>query len=165
MDRPRQTRRHRHRLATSKPVRPQLGIEGVGDVLKAFDALTVPTRRNALMRVLRREIEPLEKDVVAAAPYKWGDLKENLFTGTRLTKRQRQMLEVKPSTAELHFGTADPAGLMEEFGLGNNPMRPFFRPAWEGHKRAILTGIGNTLGSEIIRAGERAARKAKRRSR
>lgn len=137
-------------------------LEGVGDVLRAFDALTVPTQRNALMRVLRREIEPLAKDVEAAAPYKWGDLKENLFTGTRLTRRQRQMMDVGPATAELHFGTADPAGMMEEFGLANNPMRPFFRPAWEGRKRGILDGIGRTLGTEIIRAGERAARKARR---
>lgn len=143
-------------------MRGKFELEGVGDVLRAFDALKPPTQRNALMRVLRQEIKPLEKDVVAAAPYKWGDLKENLFTGTRLTKRQKQMLDVKPATAELHFGTADPAGLMEEFGLGNNSMRAFFRPAWEGHKRGILARIGQTLGDSIIKAGVRAARKARR---
>lgn len=133
-------------------------LDGVADVLKAFDSLTAATRRNTLMRVLRQEIKPLADAVKAKAPVKFGDLEESLITGTKLTKRQASMRDRK-ATAELHFGTADPAGFWNEFGLAGNPLQPFFRPEWEGRKMAILAGIGKTLGSEIVEAGARAGRK------
>ena len=118
------------------------------------------------MRTLRREIKPLADAVKAKAPYQFGDLEGNLFIGTRLTKRQRAMSRelLKPSTAELHFGTADPAGFLNEFALGphNKDAIPFFRPEWEGRKRAIRDAIGKSLGDEIVAAGVRAARRRAR---
>lgn len=142
-------------------------LDGAEELRHALGELPKATKRNALMRVLRKEIEPLAGAVKAGAPYKFGDLKANLFTGTKLTRRQRSMagdmFRGLKATAELHFGTADPAGMMEEFGLGHNAVHPFFRPEWEGRKRSILDGIGRTLGDEIVAAGVRAARrKAKR---
>ena len=145
-------------------MRGKLGLEGVPELIAAFGTLTEATQRNQLRAVLRDEIKPLSDDVIAAAPYKYGDLKENLFIGTRLTKRQRQMLPDRPYTAELHFGTADPAGMMEEFGLGpHNEANPFFRPAWENRKRSILEGIRTNLGTKIMAAAARAKRKALKR--
>lgn len=145
-------------------MRGKLGLEGVPELIAALGTLTQATQRNQLRAVLKDEIKPLADDVIASAPYRYGDLKENLFIGTRLTKRQRQMLPDKPTTAEIHFGTADPAGMMEEFGLGpHNDPNPFFRPAWEARKLSILEGIRTNLGSRIMAAAARAKRKALKR--
>lgn len=146
-------------------VRERFGLEGADELIKTFDELTRPTQRNALMRTMRHEIKPLADAVKARAPYEWGDLEENLFVGTRLTKRQASMARThgdRRSQAELHFGTADPAGMMSEFGLGNNPVNPFFRPEWESRKRSIRDGIARRLGSEIVAAGVRAHRRRAR---
>jgi hypothetical protein len=141
-------------------------LEGASELIKTFGELTRPTQRNALMRTLRKEIKPLAEAVKSRAPYEWGDLEESLVVGTRLTKRQASMARQfgdRRSTAELHFGTADPAGFLSEFGLGNNyNVTPFFRPEWEGRKYQIRDNIARTLGSEIVNAGVRAHRRRMR---
>jgi hypothetical protein len=145
--------------------REPFGLHGADELIKTFGELTRPTQRNALMRTMRHEIKPLADAVKAKAPYEWGDLQENLLVGTRLTRRQAQMARQfgdRRSQAELHFGTADPAGMMSEFGLGNNPVNAFFRPEWEARKRSIRDGIGRRLGDEIVRAGVRAHRRHSR---
>lgn len=138
-------------------------LDGAEELIKTFGELTRPTQRNALMRRLRKEIQPLADAVKAKAPYEWGDLESNLLVGTRLTKRQSSMARAngdKRSQAELHFGTADPAGMMSEFQLGNNRnSAPFFRPEWEGRKRAIRDAIARNLGNDIVEAGVRAAKR------
>lgn len=140
-------------------------LEGADELVHTFGELTKPTQRNALMRTMRAAIKPLADAVKARAPYEWGDLQENYFTGTRLTKRQRSMAKQfgdPRSSAELHFGTADPAGMMSEFGLGNNPVQPHFRPEWEGRKHSIRDEIARTLGDQIVAAGVRAHRRRAR---
>ncbi len=123
--------------------------------------LTKATRRNQLRRVLKDAIEPLAKAVVARAPERYGDLKKNLVVGTKLTKRQKQISG--KSEVQLHFGTADPAGMMEEFGLANNrDSSPFFRPEWESRKRGIQTFIGQNLWVLVKNAADRAERKKAR---
>jgi hypothetical protein len=142
-------------------VKQPFRLDGVGDVLRALTALTPPTQKNALMRTLRREIAPLADAVKAKSPLLFGDLEESLITGTKLTRSQRREAGRKP-TAELHFGTTDPAGMWEEFGSIHNDANPFFRPEWEGRKYSIRDNIGRTMGNEIVQAGVRAARKRAR---
>lgn len=141
-------------------------LDGGRAVLDTLADLPKPTRRNLLMRTMRTEIEPLAAAVRAKAPYLWGDLEQGLHIGpsSKLTRRQRgQDREIMgPNAAVLHFGTADPAGMMNEFGLGNNPPQPFFRSEWESRKMGILRGIGQTLGSQIEAAAARRARKLAR---
>lgn len=137
-------------------------LKGGPALYQTLGELTRPTQRNALMRTLKQEIQPLADAVKAATPVKFGDLEGSEIVGTKLTKRQRSLdrrAAEGPATATLHFGTADPAGMMEEFGLGNNPIHSYFRPEWEARKMSILEGIGNTLGDEIVSAGVRAARR------
>lgn len=139
-------------------------LEGADELRANLRKLTQATRRNQLRRVLKDAMDPLARAVKARAPKRYGDLEENLVVGTKLTKRQRQMSS--KSEVQLHFGTADPAGLMEEFQLGNNKdSTPFFRPEWEGRKRSILDYIGRELGNLVMKAAARADRKAARKRR
>lgn len=113
------------------------------------------------MRVLRREVKPLADAVKAKVSVRYGDLEASLISGTRLTRSQQRQSGPK-QTAELHFGTDDPAGMWEEFGSIRNDPNPVFRPEWEGRKVQIRDNIGKTLGNEIVQAGVRAGRKRAR---
>lgn len=140
-------------------------LDGADELYRTLGELTKPTQRNVLMRTLREDnaFGFLQAAVKANAPYEFGDLRQNLFMGTRLTRRQRSMpVFDRKATAEVHFGTADPAGFLNEFGLANNPLQPFFRPEWEGRKQSILASLGRTLGEQIVNAGVRAAKKKAR---
>jgi hypothetical protein len=142
-------------------------LDGAEELIKTFGELTRPTQRNALLRTAKEAIEPLAAAVKARAPYEWGDLDENLLVGTRLTRRQASMARSfgdKRSQVEVHFGTADPAGMMNEFQLGphNKNSAPFFTPEWEGRKYKMRDDVGRILGEQIVSAGVRAARRRAR---
>jgi hypothetical protein len=61
--------------------------------------------------------------------------------------------------AQLHFGTSDPAGMMNEFGNYHMEAQPFFRAEWEGRKYKIIDDIGDILGPQIEAAGARLRKK------
>lgn len=113
------------------------------------------------MRTLRTVIKPMASAVTAAAPYYFGDLQENLSTGVKLTRRQARMNKEGKGDfeAQLHFGTSDPAGMMNEFGNVNMEAQPFFRAEWEGRKYKMIDDIGNILGPQIEAAGVRLHKK------
>lgn len=136
-------------------------LEGAEELLANLRKLTNATKRNQLRGVLKDAIAPLAQAVKARAPKRYGDLEKNLIVGTKLTKRQRS--DATKSEVQIHFGTADPAGMMEEFQLAHNQSStPFFRPEWEGQKRSILDFIGREMGMRIQRAADRADRKKAR---
>lgn len=143
-------------------MRVKLGLEGAADMRAALRELPKVTRRAALRRILKKAIEPLAEAVQRNAPYRFGDLRENLTVGTKLTRRQRSMNRDERGTV-LHFGTADPAGMMNEFGTRKQGPQPFFRSEWEGRKWSILEAIKRLLWDEIMSSVARFRRKAERR--
>jgi hypothetical protein len=148
-------------------VRERAGIQGVDELIATMRDLTRPTQRNALRRTAKDAMAPLADAVKAKSPVKWGDLEESLTVGTKLTPRQRSLnrpfVKSMENYFELHFGTSDPAGMMEEFQLGNSTnSAPFFRPEWEARKRSMRDAVANDLWTNIKAAGERAYRKRKR---
>lgn len=143
-------------------------LEGARELYATFAKLPRATQRNALMRVLKEAIEPLAFAVAQKAPYETGYLAAHQFTGptSMLNKSQRkkERRDAGKFEAMIHFGTADPAGLMNEFGTINQAAQPFFRSEWESQKNAILREIQNSLGRQIEAAGRRYAKRlAKRR--
>ena len=58
-----------------------------------------------------------------------------------------------------------PQAHLQEFGARHHGPQAFMRPAWDGGKDDLLTGIGDDLWSEIDKAAKRAARKAARQAR
>lgn len=146
---------------------PQFRLEGADGLYATFRELPRATKRNILMRILRQVIAPLADAVQSRAPYQTGELQEQQHTGptTKLTRRQKRMERQDRGAFEavLHFGTADPAGLMNEFGTINMAAQPYFRQEWEGRKVGMLREIGQELGPAIERSGERLRRKNARR--
>ena len=64
------------------------------------------------------------------------------------------------------MGTADVAGVPQEFGTVNHGPQPFMRPAFEQHAESTVREVGVILSKEIdataARAAKRAAAKAAR---
>jgi HK97 gp10 family phage protein len=140
-------------------------IEGLAELDNALSELPKATARNVLKRILKKRAEPIKEAWQAKAPKLTGHLEESIIVGpsSRLTSRQkREARGDEKFFSELHIGTADPAGLMTEFGNSHQAAEPSGRPAWESTKAAALEGIGADLGDEIEKARARLARKAER---
>ena len=121
------------------------------------------TGKNVLKRTLIAAARPIEEAAAANAPVLSGSLQRDVKTGTRLTRRQsRAVRRAGKSTVEVHVGVADPAGMQTEFGNEHQAAEPWFRPAWDGEQHNALNIVTTTLGSEIEKTRQRAARKAAR---
>lgn len=142
-------------------------IEGLRELEAALADLPRGTGKNVLRRVLKKAAAPIESTAEALAPHLTGTLERNINMGTRLTRRQAQMVRKadSKSSAEIHVGTADPAGIQTEFGNANQNAEPWLRPAWDQNKEGALNTIANDLGGEIEKAAARLARKAARAAR
>lgn len=139
-------------------------IDGLRELERTLADLPKATGKNVLRRVLKKAAAPIETTAEALAPRFSGTLKSNIATGTRLTRRQAQMVRKanSKSSAEIHVGTSDPAGIQTEFGNVNQDAEPWLRPAWDQNKDGALDTIANDLGGEIEKAAQRLARKAAR---
>lgn len=107
---------------------------------------------------LRNAAKPILAEYKARTKIKTGELVSNESAGTRLNKRQRSLTpRPGPSEIEIHIGTADPGGLMEEFGNRNQVANPALTPAWdkEGGETA-LRRMGDELGAGFERYAARA---------
>lgn len=111
--------------------------------------------------MLKKAAGPVQKAWQDKAPVLTGTLRDSVLIGTRLTRPQaKQARRDGKAFAEIHVGTADPAGIPQEFGTLSQPAQPSGRPAWEGTKDEALKIIGTELGAEIEKAAARLARKA-----
>jgi len=143
-------------------------MEGFKELDEAFTDLantvgtSKATGRNVAKRALTKAAAPLQRAVASSAPVASGKLQTSITTGTRLSKRQAS-LSPKVSPVEVYVGAGPlPQAHLQEFGTAHQPPQPFFRPAWDAMKNAILNSIAGLLWSEIQKAAARAAKKAAR---
>jgi HK97 gp10 family phage protein len=128
----------------------------------ALRELPKATARNALQRGLKKAAQPVADDWKAKAPRDEGHLEKSIIVGpsSKLTKRQRKdAIKEGPYFAEIHVGTADPAGQQQEYGNINHPAQPSGRPAWDGNKQQALDTMGKEMWAEIQKAAARRAKK------
>lgn len=119
------------------------------------------TRKSTSRRALKKAADPILRAYQSNTTVVSGVLLGNEIVGTRLNRRQSAMnRKMGKSEVEIHIGTADPAGIQQEFGNVNQAASPALRPAYdaEGGEKA-LGRIGDEMWSEI---GKTAARQAKR---
>lgn len=114
-------------------------------------------------RALKKGADPILRAYQDNTKVASGRLQASETAGTKLNKRQARLnrkLDSK-SAVEIHIGTADPAGLQEEFGNVHQSAHPALRPAWdaEGGQRAV-DRIGGELAADIVKTAARVARKA-----
>lgn len=138
-------------------------LSGARALYATFAELPRTAQRQVLERTLREVITPFGEKVRAKTPVRFGFLRESETVGPyrKLNKRQKRIERQDRGKFEatMHFGTADPAGLMSEFGNAHMSAHPFFRAEWESSKFQMLHDIERTLGPQIIAGAQRIARK------
>jgi len=145
-------------------------VDGLHEMEAALSEFTKGTGRNILKRAALKAIEPMAQEMARRAPVQKGgghDLQKSIQATDKLNKRQKK-LNRQPSTIEVYAGpTADagdlaapPQGIFQEFGTENHGPQAFARPTWDAGNRALLDRTADSLGSEIEKSRQRAARKA-----
>lgn len=145
-------------------------IDGLRELDASLEALGAEFGKSAMKGVIRRTLQkalqPMAETARQLAPDDpetgGNDLKASIVVGTQLNKRQaREARKRGKAFVEVYMGTADPAGVQQEFGNVNHGPQPFMRPAFSQHAESTLRSVGPELGPEIERT---AARLAKRRA-
>lgn len=140
-------------------------VEGLRELDHALSELPKATARNTLQRVLKKGAQKVQAAWEPKIPVLTGHLKRSVIVGPSSKLSPRQKKDAKKEGkyfAEMHVGTADPAGQFNEFGTVHMAAQPSGRPAWDETQSAVLEGIASDLGEEIEKASARLARKAAR---
>jgi hypothetical protein len=143
----------------------RMTFKGGRELEKALAELDkAATRKATSRRALKKAAEPIHRAYQVNTTVVTGVLLENEVVGTRLNRRQAAMnRKMGKSEVEIHIGTADPAGIQQEFGNVNQAANPALQPAYdaEGGDRAL-----DRIGAEMwVDIGKTAARQAKRSAR
>lgn len=149
-------------------------FEGGKELDAALGALAVEYGKASGKAVLRREadksLQPMADVARQLAPddplTQGNDLKASITVGGKLNKRQAALArkDQTKSTVTRYMGTADPAGIQNEFGNSHQAPQPFMRIAFAQEAQATIERFGKGLGPEIektaVRLGKRRAAKA-----
>jgi HK97 gp10 family phage protein len=144
-------------------MRERATMQGLAELDAALNELPKAAGRATLRRVLKLAAQPIVEVARDMAPKLTHELEESIIAGTKLTKRQQRFVKKEgKSSSEIYVGTADPAGIPQEFGTFKEGAQPFLRPAWEETKNDALATISTELGEEIEKTRARVAAKASR---
>lgn len=133
-------------------------------LLKLVDITGKTTQGKAAMgRAAAKALEPTQRVAKALAPRLTGDLEESIVIGSRLTRRQARMAKkVGKSAVERHVGTANPAGIPQEFGTFKESAQPFMGPAWDATQDKVFGGLSDEAWKQIEKTANRIAKKRAR---
>jgi HK97 gp10 family phage protein len=139
----------------------RIKIEGLKELDKALGELPKATARSALKKVLKEGGEPVAQAARQNSPRLTGNLYEHTDYGTKLTRRQATEHRQRGDRdfAEGFVGTADPAGMQDEFGNAHQAAQPWLRPAWDSTKDRALFIISHRLWVVIDEATARLAKR------
>ena len=141
-------------------------ITGLPEINANLANMSKSLARGALTRTavaaLKDEFVPTAQALAPDDPTTSGnDLKASIVAGSasKLNARQKSLNRKREgkSFGEGFAGTADPAGVPQEFGTVNHGPQPFMRPALAQKTQAIFDHVGKNLWSVIDKSVKRAA--------
>lgn len=140
-------------------------IAGLREMDAALGELSKAVARNTLIRVGKSALEPMAEVARALAPDDPNtggqDLHRSINVGTNLTPRQKRLAKREPKDfAAVYMGTADPAGVLQEFGTVNHGPQSFMRPAFSREAQGTIDRVAQGLKPEIEKAAARARARA-----
>lgn len=135
-------------------------VQGLSDLVSAFEELPKATGKNVIKRILMRRAEPIADDARALVPVDWGDLRESITVSTKLNPSQRRLAKDTKSYTEVYVGPGPQRKIMVvEFGTKRMAARSFMRPAWDKNKGLLLANLAKDLWDEIKKAADKVAKK------
>ena len=162
------------------PVAVTVKVEGLAEISRALQNLPKATATRVQRRVLTEHAKPTLEAAKAKVSVYRGDLRDSLqITSKRPRgyKTDAARAFAKAGGGQAGKAAAKAAGAtpvsvfivagrlpqphMLEFGTVNMPAEPYFRPAWDANKGAIVRDVGRDLWVEINRAAARSAKRKK----
>lgn len=144
-------------------------VDGLRELDAALGALAdefgKPAAKGVLRRVATKALTPMAETARALAPDDpetgGNDLRASIVAGRPLNKRQAALAKKEQGKAlvTVYAGTADPAGVQQEFGNVNHPPQSFMRPAFEQDAEKAIDIVAKELGPEIEKTAARLARR------
>lgn len=138
-------------------------FEGGRELEEALKQFARPMAKAVGRRALKKAADPIFDVYQANTTVASGNLIKSEAVGTRLNKRQTRLNRkiASKSAVEVHIGTADPAGIQEEFGNRHQAPHPSLSIAWasQGGQKAV-DRIAAELATDITKTAARVARKA-----
>lgn len=142
-------------------VRVTFKVEGLRESEEILKELPKSTARGVLLRVLKKEAQPIADAAAQLAPDdpKTGgkDLHSSMLVQSVPARQRQSNVEVAVGPSRRTFW-----GWFQEFGTAHHGSKPFLRPAWDALVMRVLGGISKTLAFEIDKTVKRIAAKAAR---
>lgn len=143
----------------------KMKIAGLRELDAALGEMKKATARAVLVRVGKAALEPMAEVARSLAPDDpstgGNDLKASIVVGTKLNARQKRLAKKEPKDfATVYMGTADVAGVPQEFGTVNHGPQPFMRPAFAQEAQPTIDRVAKGFGPEIEKTAARARAKA-----
>ena len=137
---------------------------GFRSLMDDFD-VSKTTVKNTMKRGLVEALQPMADVASSLAPDDpetgGNDLRHSIVAGTKLTPRQARLAKKDSKNfVTVYAGTADPAGLYQEFGTVNHGPQPFMRPAFAQEAKATIDRVVGALQKQLAKATARAKAKA-----
>lgn len=141
-------------------------VDGLSELNATLAEMKKGLARGALTRIavnaLKDEFVPVASALAPDDPATSGaDLKARIFAGaaSKFNKRQKRLHKKRDDRAfgEGFAGTADPAGVAQEFGTVNHGPQSFMRPAFEKTQQAIFDHVAKNAWPEVEKTAKRAA--------
>lgn len=140
-------------------------FHGGKELEEALMELKTTARKSLARRVLKRAAQLFANAANKSAPRGTGtpSLAGSYGVGMRLTRRQAaKARRAGRDQVFMHAGTADPAGLQQEFGNSIHGPQPHARVAFDETATPMLAQIQNDMAIDVEKATARARRKAER---
>lgn len=143
-------------------------VDGLSALNATLAEMSKGVARGALTRIavaaLKEEFVPVAQSLAPDDPNTEGaDLKASIIAGpaSKLNSRQKKLNKKRDdkSFGEGFAGTADVAGVAQEFGTINHGPQAFMRPAWSQTERPLLNHVAKNAWPEIEKTAARAAKR------
>lgn len=143
-------------------------VDGLDELNATLSEMSKGLAKGALTRIavaaLKDEFVPVAKSLAPDDPATQGnDLKASIIAGpaSKLNARQKKLNKQRDdrSFGEGFAGTADPAGIPQEFGTVNHGPQAFMRPAWDQTQKPLIDHVAKAAWPEVERTALRAAKR------
>lgn len=143
-------------------------VDGLSELNATLSEMSKGLARGALTRIavnaLKDEFVPVASAMAPDDPATGGnDLKSSIVAGpaSKLNTRQKRLNKKRDdkSFGEGFAGTADPAGVLQEFGTVQHGPQPFMRPAWQQTQKPLIDHVAKNAWPEVEKTAMRAAKR------
>lgn len=128
-------------------------FSGGPELLAALRQLPAAIGKSATAKALKSAVQPMVEDMQSRAPKDSGEGAESIHAATIDAPGKGLTVAVGPDRD--HFYMAFP-----EWGTATQPARPWMRPSWDSHRKAILEGLGGEWWAQLAKAAKALAAKA-----